>query len=661
MKYGFLTGGSRNLGLVFILIISSFIQAQIDLQGTILDRVSGKPIGGAQVVLIGGNIKTTSDSLGIFRITKPGNSLNWNHLPEGKRFTFISGTDLVFRNSSPGLVKISFTDINGRSFSKSQHLQLQEGTWKLNCGDLRPGFYFGFIKTKNQMETFHMVSLQGHSDHLTRPPVLFVQDRQYGNQKVAAFVQAIDSIKISKEGYFATSFGVESMVAKGLVAKLSDTSNGLAKLIDITLSAGPISPSFKLGTLTYSLYVGSGISSTTVKLTAYDAKSIVKVNGAILSSGATSDSITLPLASNAISVEVSATDGSSKTYTIFASRLSGSFLKVSTGLSYTVVLKTDGTLWANGFNEYGQLGLGDTTYRLSPNQMMTGVAKVSAGSNYTMVLKTDGTLWATGIKGAFNFGSGSPIFQSTPAQFVMDSVLKIDAGFGHALFLKKDGSLWASGDNRDGQLGDGTTTNRLTPVLTMIGVADMAAGGLFTLLLKTDGNLWGLGSNRSGELGDGGISTQRIIPYLMMSGVEKIAAGYQHSLILKTDGTLWATGNNNWGQLGDGTNTKHYTPFQMMAGVANMAVGQYNSLILKTDGTLWGTGMNNYGQLGDGTTTSRFTPVPIMTGVANMDAGEYHTLILKVDGTLWATGGNGFGQLGDGTSTDRLTPVKISF
>merc|ERR1719346_593152 len=69
---------------------------------------------------------------------------------------------------------------------------------------------------------------------------------------------------------------------------------------------------------------------------------------------------------------------------------------VSAGDYHTMLLKHDGTVWASGFNDFGQLGDGGTTYRRTPVPVMTGVLSVSAGSVHTAFLKQDGTVWASG-------------------------------------------------------------------------------------------------------------------------------------------------------------------------------------------------------------------------------------------------------------------------
>jgi alpha-tubulin suppressor-like RCC1 family protein len=346
---------------------------------------------------------------------------------------------------------------------------------------------------------------------------------------------------------------------------------------------------------------------------------------------------------------------------------------VSAGGSHTMYVKTDGTLWAMGDYQYGQLGDGyiysvdSLTPRSSPLQVATGVASVAAGSRHTMYVKTDGTLWAMGYKRNGQLGdegTDSSIleFRSTPVQ-VATGVSSVAAGAYHSMYVKTDGTLWATGSNAQGQLGDGGNYTRNTPVQVATGVSSVAAGSVHTMFVKTDGTLWATGDNRYGQLGDG-TRTDRSTPVQVATGVSSVAAGRDYTLYVKTDGTLWAMGDNGGGKLGDGTTTHRSSAVQVATSVASVSAGGSHTMFVKTDGTLWAAGSNSSGELGDGTTTNRSMLVQVTTGVASVSAGaspsaDPHTMFVKTDGTLWATGSNSRGELGDGTTTNRSTPVNI--
>jgi len=335
--------------------------------------------------------------------------------------------------------------------------------------------------------------------------------------------------------------------------------------------------------------------------------------------------------------------------------------RIAAGHSHSLAIKPDGSLWAWGYNAYGQVGDASITNRPIPVSVLSAVRAVAATWGRSQALKTDGSLWAWGYNTSGEIGDGSTTNRSRPVQ-VLSGVAAMAAGYYHTLAVKTDGSLWTWGWNVGGQLGDGTTTDHRSPVrlLTLTGVASVAAGSLYSLALKTDGSLWAWGDNTYGSIGDGTV-TSRSSPVQVLTGVGAVATYSNHSLALKNDGSVWAWGYNGSGELGDGTTTNRRSPIQVLTGVVAVAAGNGHSLAVKTDGSLWAWGNNAYGQLGDGTTTNRRYPVQVLTGVAAVAGGSGHTLVRKTDGSLWAWGYNASGQLGDGTTTQCATPIQIQY
>jgi alpha-tubulin suppressor-like RCC1 family protein len=331
-----------------------------------------------------------------------------------------------------------------------------------------------------------------------------------------------------------------------------------------------------------------------------------------------------------------------------------------------------------GDNAFGNLGNGTTTNRDLPGavkKLGTGVVQVSAGGFHGLAVTSNGTVWAWGENNAGELGNGTKTSSSTPVQVTgMTGVIQVAAGNGFSLALRSNGTVWAWGTDTLGQLGNGVTRlTQVTPVEVtgLTGVAKIAAGSDFSLALRSDGTVWAWGHNAHGELGNG-TTVNSSVPARVSNifQVTGIAAGADASLATRTSSTgtqVWAWGANADGQLGDGTTTDHHTPEHVTgigtANIASIAMGGDFAVVLGTDGSVWGWGRNQYCELGSRPSSPVLRPVKTIgpgSGITQLSAGNAHVLALKSDGTVLAWGLNSDGQLGDGSTASHIGPVQVT-
>jgi alpha-tubulin suppressor-like RCC1 family protein len=344
---------------------------------------------------------------------------------------------------------------------------------------------------------------------------------------------------------------------------------------------------------------------------------------------------------------------------------------VAAGESHTVTLKDDGTVWAWGRNNYGQVGNGSLTNILYPTQLTTltnSIVEVAAGTSHTVALDPVGQVWAWGRNQAGQLGDGTTSTRSKPilVSSLGNAVHTIEAGEEFTVAVKENGSVWAWGRNTYGQIGDGTLTTRTRPASVSgftASVTDIASGFAHSVALQSDGTVWTWGLNNYGQLGNGTVENILRPSQTSLAGVTQVAAGNYFSMALRSDGTVWTWGSNGSGQLGDGTTVNKSYPTQILGldRVIDIACGGSFAMALKSDGSIWAWGYNSSGQVGDGTTTTRSRPVRVNGAnlILGINGGASHSIGLKLDGTVWTWGLNTYGQLGDGTVVKRYSPGQV--
>lgn len=325
---------------------------------------------------------------------------------------------------------------------------------------------------------------------------------------------------------------------------------------------------------------------------------------------------------------------------------------------HALALASDGTVWAWGDNGEGQLGNGGTSGRTdTPTRVvgpggtghLTGIVAVAAGYFHSLALGSDGSVWAWGDGNSGQLGHGQfASLSSVPVRVVgaggqgfLSGADAIDAGLDWSLVLV-DGAVLTFGRDFSGQR-TGSSANAPVPVAAspggpgVTGIEAISAGDDFALLLQPGGTLlsWGVGFR--GQLGNGrqmndGLegSIHHSFPAPVKSpdgtssltGVTAMSAGSEHALAVRTGGSVWAWGDGaadiiggltNTNALGLGTQTNADGPFQalpaqvlglqgagFLSGIEKVAAatGPAWSAAFTSGGLIYAWGSNYFGELG---------------------------------------------------------------
>lgn len=363
-------------------------------------------------------------------------------------------------------------------------------------------------------------------------------------------------------------------------------------------------------------------------------------------------------------------------------------IQAYSGDNQSFVLVQSGLLYSMGYNEYGELGLGDNQNRSIPCMIDSKrfnhekIIQISVGYYHSMALTQYGNVYTWGYESNGALGLGIQTDDDVPQKigsnhFFNEPVRYISTGVnGSSFAVTKNNKVFSWGYNLFGQLALGNDTNQFTPQLININsynnekVLKISCGNCHTLLLTENGNIYSCGYNIHGDLGLGHNTSTNTFQSIDLNrfGNEKvkdIEAGY-FSLAITESGALYSWGYNNCGQLGLNDRKNRNSPHLIDVShfknekVVKIACGSVHSFAMTHSGKIYLWGDNRERQLGLGHSNQVSKPtemnqqqyfkdetvVSLSGSWVRAFYGEGHSFAITQTGKLFTWGYNAYGQLG---------------
>jgi len=292
-------------------------------------------------------------------------------------------------------------------------------------------------------------------------------------------------------------------------------------------------------------------------------------------------------------------------------------VSLSAGDLHSLALTAGGNVWSWGQVVCGQLGHGDEQIQHQPKKIEAfagqRVVAVSAGLTHSLALTADGSVWSWGEGAGAYLGHGEDrsdqLLPKKVEALAGQRVAAVAAGVTHSLALTADGAVWSWGRGRECQLGHGDLQSQLLPkkVAADQRVVAVSAGVGHSLALTAGGAVWSWGSGDYGKLGHGDEQNQLLpkkVEALAGRRVVAVAAGGLHSLAITADGAVWSWGFGGFGKLGHGDERNQLLPkkVEALAGhrVAAVSAGHAHSLAITANGGVFAWGKGDHGCLAHG-------------------------------------------------------------
>lgn len=258
-----------------------------------------------------------------------------------------------------------------------------------------------------------------------------------------------------------------------------------------------------------------------------------------------------------------------------------------------LAIDTNGNIWGWGADNNGSLCLGSATQESVPVQLPFSNVTVATGAGGHASYYASGQLFSCGLNQYGQLGIGNTSTVMTKTKVSMEApVAQLYSGYGFTGARLTDGTYWNWGINARGQLGNGTTTNSNVPQqVTRLGASRVVAANIGantkqdgqTFVVLDNGNIKAWGANQFGQLCLGneaaGVATPtKLTPHVGTTWVSVVSGG-RTSYPLDSTGQLWACGGNKEGEVGNGTTGPPVViPISVLSGVTQFSSTSRNEV-----------------------------------------------------------------------------------
>jgi alpha-tubulin suppressor-like RCC1 family protein len=392
---------------------------------------------------------------------------------------------------------------------------------------------------------------------------------------------------------------------------------------------------------------------------------------------------------------------------------SRTWTQIATSGSHTcAIASTDSKLYCWGQNDYGQLGLGNTTSPvLTPTAVIANgalngltILSVDVGFNHTCVVASDHKAYCWGRNDYGQLGINnvttpisSPTAVYTAGVLSGKTILSLATGGHHTCVIANDNFAYCWGYNNYGEVGDNTLVNKSVPTLVnnTSGISSLynktisklSAGNYDTCVVDTLGKAHCWGDDTFGQVGNNSTSPYQIKAAVAVNVVSGTSSLYNKTVTdissngfftcaLDSLGAVHCWGEGDMGHIGNNAVTNPIKVPNLVNttnGVSSLynktvtKIAQNGSCAISSDNLVHCWGDNSSGQVGDNTVTQRNAPVLIYTSgvlsgktITSISAAYASACVITSTNNAYCWGMNTYGQLGDGTTTSpRSAPVLV--